>query len=79
MRLEQMYPNVLTFSFEELVLKVEQDSAIRADALAQSVGKNHIDEAKVSSEKLSESDKAILKALGLKVKDLKTLKEFANE
>lgn len=79
MRLEQMYPNVLTFSFEELVLKVEQDSAIRADALAQSVGKNNIDEAKVSSEKLSESDKAILKALGLKVKDLKTLKEFANE
>jgi crotonobetainyl-CoA:carnitine CoA-transferase CaiB-like acyl-CoA transferase len=69
-----MYTNILDLSFEALVHKVEQESERRKNFILQSMTK--IDGAdKKASTKLNESEKAILKALGLSIKDIKALKE----
>jgi hypothetical protein len=76
MRLEQMYQNVLSLDFNALVLKVEQDS-IKRDRMLQEVTKIDATPSRKSGEaklKLSDEDKSILKALGLSMKDIKTLK-----
>lgn len=74
MRLNQMYRNVLGLSLEELIVKVEEDSVKRAAFLAEVVSKIDMPRTtKSSSTKLSEQEKAILKALGLSMKDVKNL------
>ena len=74
MKLNQMYTNVLDLSFEALVYKVEQETEQRKNFILQSMTKNDVDGKKLS-EKLSDAEKAILKALGLNSKTIKALKE----
>lgn len=73
MKLHQMYHNVLNYSLEALIAKVEEDSVKRATLLAQSMQNNYI--SPKQSSRLSDQEKAILKALGLSMKDVKALKE----
>lgn len=74
MKLNQMYTNILDISFEALVHKVEQESEQRKNFILQSMTKIDGADKKVST-KLNESEKAILKALGLSMKDIKMLRE----
>lgn len=75
MRLNQMFTNVLSLSFSDLVTKVIKDSAKRKTALEQSMSKNDFTPKKTSAPRLSDEEKSILKALGLSAKTLKQLKE----
>jgi hypothetical protein len=79
MRLNQMYRNVLSIPLEELTIIVEEMSAIRHTLLLQSTSKIDKTPKERDTPKLSDSEKAILKALGLKPKDIKALKESMNE
>jgi hypothetical protein len=79
MRLNQMYRNVLSIPLEELTIIVEEMSAIRHTLLLQSMSKIDKTPKERDTPKLSDSEKAILKALGLKPKDIKALKESMNE
>ena len=79
MRLDQMYKNVLSVSLEDLISMVEEASAIRHTLLLQSTSKIDKTPKERDTPKLSDSEKAILKALGLKPKDIKALKESMNE
>lgn len=79
MRLDQMYKNVLSIPLEDLILMVEEASAIRHTLLLQSTSKIDKTPKERDTPKLSDSEKAILKALGLKPKDIKALKESMNE
>ncbi len=74
MRLENMYTNVLSLSLEALTLKVEIDSERRSAMIAESMQKIDIGDKK-SVARLTDSEKAILKALGLSAKDIKALRE----
>jgi hypothetical protein len=74
MRLEQMYHNVLNYGLEALAEKIAEESVTRT-ALLESMSK--IDTAprsRSSVPKLSDEEKAILKALGLTPAALKKLK-----
>ena len=74
MKLNQMYRNVLDFTIEALTLKVEEDSLKREAMLNEATTKNVIaarPRSVIST--LSDQEKAILKALGLTAKSLKTL------
>jgi hypothetical protein len=77
MRLEQLYTNVLDISSDELLILVEQNALRRASILSE---KSKIDttSSRVSIS-LSPQEKSILKALGLSLKDIKTLKEAAGK
>ena len=79
MRLDQMYVNVLSIPLEDLTAIVEEMSAIRHTLLLQSTSKIDKTPKERDTTKLSDSEKAILKALGLKPKDIKALKESMNE
>lgn len=79
MRLDKMYRNVLSIPLEELTTIVEEMSAIRHTLLVQSTSKIDKTPKERDTPKLSDSEKAILKALGLKPKDIKALKELSNE
>lgn len=79
MRLDQMYKNVLSIPLEDLTAIVEEMSAIRHTLLLQSTSKIDKTPKERDTTKLSDSEKAILKALGLKPKDIKALKESMNE
>lgn len=79
MRLDQMYKNVLNIPLEDLIAIVEEASAIRHTLLLQSTSKIDKTPKERDTTKLSDSEKAILKALGLKPKDIKALKESMNE
>lgn len=79
MRLDQMYVNVLSIPLEDLTAIVEEASAIRHTLLLQSMSKIDKTPKERDTTKLSDSEKAILKALGLKPKDIKALKESMNE
>ena len=79
MRLDQMYKNVLSIPLEDLTSMVEEASAIRHTLLLQSTSKIDKTPKERDTTKLSDSEKAILKALGLKPKDIKALKESMNE
>lgn len=79
MRLDQMYKNVLNIPLEDLTAIVEEMSAIRHTLLLQSTSKIDKTPKERDTPKLSDSEKAILKALGLKPKDIKALKESMNE
>lgn len=79
MRLDQMYVNVLSIPLEDLTAIVEEASAIRHTLLLQSTSKIDKTPKERDTTKLSDSEKAILKALGLKPKDIKALKESMNE
>lgn len=72
MRLEKMFKNVLSYSYDELLEHIEKVNRVRSERL-QAMSKIDVPEKKISSNKLSDSDKAILKALGLSMKDLKGL------
>lgn len=74
MKLNQMYTNVLDLNFAELELKVMADSEIRNRLIQsyQSMSKNDV---AVKTTRLDDSEKAILKALGLSLRDIKILKE----
>jgi crotonobetainyl-CoA:carnitine CoA-transferase CaiB-like acyl-CoA transferase len=76
MRLEQMYHNVLNYGLSALAVKVEEDS-IKRSALLEAMSKFDTapKSARSSAPKLSEEEKAILKALGLSLADVKKLKE----
>jgi hypothetical protein len=71
-----MYHNVLNYSLEALTAKVEEDSVVRRAALDRVTSKNNTTpkaRAASSTSKLSDQEKAILKALGLSLKDVKAL------
>jgi hypothetical protein len=71
-----MYHNVLNYSLEALTAKVDEDSERRRAALAEATSKNDVTpktRAGSSAQKLSDQEKAILKALGLSMKDVKAL------
>ena len=70
MKLNQMYRNVLTYTMEELVAKIEEDSIVRAERI-QSMSK--IDASGAKKARLDDAEKAILKSLGLSMKDIKSL------
>ena len=76
MKLNQMYQNVLSFSLENLITKVEKDSLIRDAALKEAMTKIAVAPIKSGSitSSLNEAEKAILKALGLTPKAIKQLK-----
>ena len=76
MRLGQMYHNVLNYSLEALTAKVEEESVVRRAALDRVTSKNDTtpkSRAASSVNKLSDQEKAILKALGLSMRDVKAL------
>jgi len=74
MKLNQMYRNVLDFTLEALTIKVEEDSLKRDAMLIEAMTKIAVaPRAKSIVSTLSEQEKAILKALGLTQKDVKTL------
>ena len=73
MRLEQMYLNILDIDIEDLVAKVEQDSLVRASTLEQCQKLTMLPKGKSNTVRLSDEEKAVLKALGLTQKDLKAL------
>ena len=75
MKLNQMYRNVLDFTLEALTFKVEEDSLKREAMLNEATAKNVIASTRPRSviSTLSDQEKAILKALGLTAKSLKTL------
>lgn len=75
MKLESMRRNVLTYTLADLIVKVEEDSIKRTSSIESM---SYIDNAKKSkasrTEALTESEKMILKALGLTPKSIKALK-----
>jgi hypothetical protein len=71
MKLNQMFTNVLNLTFDDLVIKVEQDSERRTISITSAMSK--IDVAPTTKARLSDQEKAILKALGLSMKDVKAL------
>ncbi len=76
MRLEQMYQNVLDLSFDDLLLKVERDSAVRSERLAEAASKNDMAALKSKPTKadgLTVQEKAIIKSLGLNLKGVQAL------
>jgi len=84
MILDQMYQNVLSFDFESLVLKVEKDSELRDIKLIESKSKFDIVGEINKREKkevigLSAQEKAILKSIGLNIKDAQTLIKQARQ
>jgi hypothetical protein len=72
MKIEQMYKNVLSMTLEELTVKVSADSIIRSARL-QEMSKNDIPAKKTSDLGLSDAEKAMIKMLGLSMKDIKIL------
>lgn len=72
MRLHQMYQNVLDLTLEELTVKVSRDSLVRTERL-QATSKNDIPAKKAGDLGLSEAEKAMIKSLGLSMKDIKIL------
>lgn len=84
MILDQMYQNVLNFDFESLVLKVEKDSELRDIKLIEAKSKFDIVGEISKREKkevigLSAQEKAILKSIGLNIKDAQTLIKQARQ
>lgn len=84
MILTQMYQNVLELDFETLVLKVEKDSEVRDIRLVEAMSKFDISgeinkREKKESLGLSAQEKAILKSIGLNVKDTQTLIKQARQ
>ena len=81
MRLQDMYPNVLTYTLEELIEKVERDNLKRAARLEEMTNIAVSERKRApSSSTLTPQEKAILKALGLTMKDVKALQtENAND
>ena len=74
MKLNQMYKNVLSYVLTELITKIEEDSLKREAMLNEATAKNVIAaRPKSVISTLSDQEKAILKALGLTAKSLKTL------
>lgn len=78
MKLSEMFVNVLDLDFDALVAKVEKDSVVRDNALEAAGSKFDIDGTKKKVEKpkvpkMTVQEKAIMKALGLNLKDVQTL------
>lgn len=71
MKLEQMYTNVLSLTLEELTVKVSRDSLVRTERL-QAMSKNDTP-AKKTDLGLTDAEKAMIKSLGLSMKDIKIL------
>lgn len=74
MRLDKMFSNVLDFTLEQLTTKVEIESAIRAEKIQQAESKIDFAPKAKATVKLDDHERAILKALGLTMKDLKLLR-----
>ena len=70
MKLNQLYRNVLSMTFDELELKVMADSEVRTQMIEATT---KIVPAGTAKARLNDSEKAILKALGLSMKDVKAL------
>lgn len=80
MRLERMYQNILLLDFEELVAKVENDSIKRDNALKAAMTNFDISAAiprktrtKEPAIQMSAEEKAVMKSLGLSLKDMMAL------
>jgi len=78
MKLEMMFKNVLDYSYEDLLVSIEERNKIRSQRI-QAMSKNDVPEKKVSANKLSDGDKAILKALGLSMKDFMDFKGLSTK
>jgi hypothetical protein len=75
MKLSQMFHNVLNYSLEALTTKVEEDSERRSVMLAEhaKIEPSSPKTSRNSSLSLSTEEKALLKALGLSMKSVKTM------
>lgn len=73
MKLHQMYQNILNLDINTIAIKVEKESVVRSAAISAVSKNDNAPKEKSNSMRLSAEEKAVLKALGLTQKDLKSL------
>ena len=76
MKLNKMFRNVLDYTLDALQIKVEEDSAVRKARLEAATTKfvtPATSKAKPNRVTLSDQEKAILKSLGLNLKNVQAL------